>query len=997
MSHHVTQRNFDPARAALYESLFMVGNGHFGIRGAEEEQRHTAFRGCFINGFFEKKPIRYGEWAYGYAKNHETILNVADIASIELSVDGFLLDFASGAIEGYERHLDLDGGRLERDIVWVSPSASRVEVRSSRLVSFRRPDVAAMRYVVLARTAGRVDISSFLDASIRNRITEDGDPRVGSHLPRNPIAWSLAECRGDRLHLSGTTARSRLGISIIARHHALVHRKGRDDAASLPTLEELRAENVARGEKLSAHYSVLLAEGESFILEKFVSVADGTTKELDVLDERAGKAVDEAYAAGYATIEAEQQEDLTRFWRMAGIQIDGDPSVEEGLRFNMFHLFQSAGRDGRTSLAAKGLSGEGYEGHYFWDTEIYAMPFFTYEAPKIARALVDYRIGILDKARERARELSLPGALFPWRTIDGEETSAYYPAGTAQFHIDADISYSLDRYARSAGDEAVYRKGGADLLIETARLWMGLGFFNPRKHDRFCIPCVTGPDEYSTLVDNNAYTNLMAEYNLRRAADVVDWLKAEHPDEFRHLVDRLSLSESETAEWRRASDLMYVPYDTTTGIIPQDDHFLDRPVWDLSSTPRSDFPLLLHYHPLLMYRRRVLKQPDTVLALFLRHERFGLSEKIRNFRFYEPLTTGDSSLSHCIQSVMAAECGFVEKAYDYFVATARMDLDDIHGNSRDGVHIAAMAGSWISVVYGFGGMRETEEGLSFRPSLPPRWKRLSFSITYRGSRFACEYERDRSVYRLVEGRSVQIVHTGKKYRITREAPVEIDERPQPQVWIFDLDGVIADTARLHAKAWMRLTGELGILFDDQKGNAVKGVARMAALRIVLGESAVNYDEAELAALAERKNENYKELIARIGPNDIMPGMAGLLTGLRDEGRVLILASASRNAPEILSRLGIDGLFNGIVDPATLAMPKPDPEIFIRAAELCDARLVDCLALEDGQAGIDAIRAAGIFSVGVGRNLLGADICFDDTRSIDRATIEAAFFVRRAAK
>jgi len=346
---------------------------------------------------------------------------------------------------------------------------------------------------------------------------------------------------------------------------------------------------------------------------------------------------------------------------------------------------------------------------------------------------------------------------------------------------------------------------------------------------------------------------------------------------------------------------------------------------------------------------------------------------------------------------MAAECGFVEKAYDYFMETARMDLDDIHGNSRDGVHIAAMAGSWISVVYGFGGMRETEKGLSFHPVVPKGWNRLRFSLMYRGSRLSCEFGQDRSVYRLVEGKSLRIVHEGKQYRITREAPLEIDERPRPRLWIFDLDGVIADTARLHAQAWERLAGELGLSFDEEKGNAVKGVARMAALRVVLGEKAADYDEAGLGALAERKNGYYRELIARVGPDDILPGVAALLAGLRGEGRTLILASASRNAPEILARLGIAGFFSAVVDPSTLAMPKPDPEIFIRAAELGHARLIDCVALEDAQAGIDAIRAAGIFSVGIGHGLEGTDISFDATRSLDRAAIEAAFFSKRSAK
>jgi beta-phosphoglucomutase len=981
MSRYATEEGYDPGRAALYESLFMVGNGHFGLRGSDEERRHSAFRGTLVNGFFEKRPISYGEWAYGYAKNHETILNVADCASIELSVGGSPLDFGTGTLERYSRRLDMDGGRLERELLWTSPEGLRVSVRSSRLASFEVPELAAMRYEVEALAPCAVALDSFLDGSIRNRASEEGDPRVGSHLDPNPIAWSRLEADGGRLRLSGATERSRLGLALSAGHRAASSRGGEPAVGSV------------RGEELAARYALELAAGETLRLEKFVALVDGRAEELPELEARSGAVLADALARGYEAIEAEQEASLGRFWAGADIEVEGDPAVQEGLRFNAFHLFQSAGRDGRTSIAAKGLSGEGYEGHYFWDTEIYALPFFVYAAPAIARSLVAYRIGSLPKARERAAELSLPGALFPWRTIDGEETSAYYPAGTAQFHIDADIAFALTRYAASTGDESLFAAGGNELLFETARLWMGLGFFNPRRGGRFCIPCVTGPDEYSALVDNNAYTNLMAELNLRKAAEAAARLAGESPEEYRALALRIGLGPEEAEGWRKAARLMYLPSDPETGILPQDDQFMDRPAWDLSATPPESFPLLLHYHPLMMYRRRVLKQPDAVLALFLRHERFSLAQKMRNFRFYEGLTTGDSSLSHCIQSVMAAECGQAGKAYDYFLSTVRMDLDDVHGNSRDGVHIAAMAGSWISAVYGFAGMREEEDCLSFRPMLPPRWSRLAFTLAYRGSRLACEYSKERSRYRLAEGRSLDLVHEGRRYRVTRDSPLVIEEAPRPLAWIFDLDGVIADTAELHFRAWRRLAEELGLPFDRAANEALKGVSRMESLARLLGDRAADYGEAGLAELADRKNGYYRELVAAVGPKDILPGMAPLLESLKGKGASLALASASRNAPEVLERLGIAALFDAIVDPGTLAMPKPDPEIFLRAAELLGARLQDCVALEDAQAGIDAIKAAGMFAVGIGPRLAGADLGFADTASVSRKAVEKAFLDR----
>ncbi len=907
------QDAYEPGKAALYESLFMVGNGHFGMRGSDEERRHSAFRGTLVNGFFEKRPIRYGEWAYGYAKNHETILNVADAASIELAVDGAPLDFGAGVLESYARVLDMDGGRLEREIVWRSPGGARVRVKSSRLASFEAPELAAMRYEVEALSPCRIEVASLLDGSIRNRASEEGDPRVGSHLDPNPIAWSRREAEGAELRLSGSTSRTRLGIALAATHRASALASGR---AALEPKAETGAE--ARGEELSVRFALELPALGRFRLDKLAAIVDGRAEELDALEERSAAVLKAASAWGYEEIESGQAARLARFWAGADIEVEGDPDVQEGLRFNAFHLLQSAGADGRTSIAAKGLSGEGYEGHYFWDTEIYALPFFVYAEPEIARALVMYRIGTLGKARERAAELSLPGALFPWRTIDGEETSAYYPAGTAQFHIDADIAFALTRYANSSGDESVRAAGGDELLFETARLWMGLGFFNPRRGGRFCIPCVTGPDEYSALVDNNAYTNLMAEHNLRAAAEAARRGAGEDPEAYRALAERLGLAPDEPESWLRAADLMYLPSDPETGVLTQDDQFMDRPAWDLGATPREDFPLLLHYHPLMMYRRRVLKQPDAVLAMFLRHERFSLAEKMRAFRFYEPLTTGDSSLSHCIQSVAAAECGLPEKAYEYFLSTVRMDLDDVHGNSRDGVHIAAMAGSWISAVYGFAGMREGAECLSFSPRLPRPWSRLAFALFYRGSRIACEYAKERSGYRLLEGPSVEIFHEGKRHRITRETPVEIDERPKPLAWILGLEGAVAGPGAL----------------------------------------------------------------------ELLPGRRELLASLKAEGRALALASARAGAGETIRGLGLGGLFDAVADAGELAAPPPDPELFLRAAELLGSRLRDCVALVGSQVEVDALKAAGIFAVGLGPGLTRADLLLPGVP--DRAAVEAAF-------
>ncbi|HLY28987.1 MAG TPA: glycosyl hydrolase family 65 protein, partial [Aggregatilineales bacterium] len=453
------------------------------------------------------------------------------------------------------------------------------------------------------------------------------------------------------------------------------------------------------------------------------------------------------------------------------VDIVGDPATQQGVRFNMFHLLQSAGRDGRTNIAAKGLTGEGYEGHYFWDTETYIIPFFLYNNPNISRSLLEYRYRILDKARNRARQMSHPkGALFPWRTINGDECSAYFPAGTAQYHIDADVAFAIKRYHEATGDDAFLIEYGAEILFETARLWVSLGAYIEGKGKAFCINCVTGPDEYSALVDNNCYTNLMARENLNYACHIAAWMQKAAPEAYRQLVKRIGLEEHEIAEWQRAADAMYIPYDENLHIYKQDDNFLNKAAWDFANTPPENYPLLIHYHPLVIYRHQVCKQADFVLALYLLSHKFTLDEKKRNYDYYEKVTTHDSSLSTCIFSIVGSEIGYHDKAYQYFVGTARMDLDDFHGNVKDGIHAANMAGTWLSLVNGFAGMRAHDDVLGFNPYLPGGWQSYSFKVTYRGCLLKVSINKDGAIYELLHGEALTLQHKDQPLTLSKAEP-----------------------------------------------------------------------------------------------------------------------------------------------------------------------------------------------------------------------------------
>ena len=516
-------------------------------------------------------------------------------------------------------------------------------------------------------------------------------------------------------------------------------------------------------------------------LTKYMVYHASQTACAEELCGRAEWTMDRVVNQGFQQLLASQEQYMDDFWRRSDVRIKNimedrikrsTVEIQQAIRFNLFHILQASARAEDTGVPAKGLTGQAYEGHYFWDTEIYLLPFLTYTSPRIARNLLAFRYKMLPQARARATELGHRGAMFPWRTISGEEASAYYAAGTAQYHINADIMYALRKYVQATGDELFLRDYGAEMLVETARLWVDLGFYSDAKGGKFCINGVTGPDEYNAVVNNNAYTNLMARENLRYATQVVEFLRKAKPDAYDALVHKTALERSEVNAWIRAAENMYVPYDEKLKIIPQDDNFLDREPWDFRNTPRDRYPLLLFYHPLNIYRKQVIKQADVVLAMFLLGDVLPPEMKKRNFDFYDPLTTGDSSLSSCVEAIIAAQTGDMDKAIRYGMAALLMDLADVGGNVKDGCHIASMGGTWMMLTYGFGGMRDYDGTLSFWPRRAPEENAiLRFPLTYRGQMLEIEIGVDRVEYALREGERLVIRHETEEVELTRENPL----------------------------------------------------------------------------------------------------------------------------------------------------------------------------------------------------------------------------------
>jgi alpha,alpha-trehalose phosphorylase len=518
-------------------------------------------------------------------------------------------------------------------------------------------------------------------------------------------------------------------------------------------------------------------------LTKYMVYQTSRTASAEELCNRAEWTMDRVTTQGFPHLLAAQERYMDEFWRRSDVRVKDTReertkrstlAIQQAIRFNLFHILQASARAENTGVPAKGLTGQSYEGHYFWDTEIYLLPFLTYTSPWIARNLLTFRYRMLEQARARARELGHRGAMFPWRTINGEEASAYYAAGTAQYHINADIMYALRKYVQATGDEQFLRDCGAEMLVETARLWLDLGFYSDAKGGKFCINAVTGPDEYNTVVNNNAYTNLMARENLRYAARTIEFLRTAEPDAYDALVRKTALEPSEVTSWLRAAENMFVPYDEMLKIIPQDDSFLEREPWDFRNTPHDHYPLLLHYHPLNIYRKRVIKQADVVLAMFLLGDDFPLETKERNFDFYDPLTTGDSSLSSCVEAIIAAQIGDIDKAIQYGMSALLMDLADVGGNVKDGCHIASMGGTWMMLAYGLGGLRDNDGILSFWPRRAPQDNAiLRFPLTYRGRMLEIEIAPGYVEYTLREGERLVIRHEKEEVALTREHPVAV--------------------------------------------------------------------------------------------------------------------------------------------------------------------------------------------------------------------------------
>ena len=738
----------DLERLAQRESIFALSNGHIGLRGNLDEGEPYGIPGTYLNSFHEQRPLPYAESGYGYPEEGQTVVNVTNGKLLRLTVDDEPFDVRYGTVAAHERVLDLRAGTLTRKVDWTSPAGKRVLVRSTRLVSLQHRAVAAICFEVEAVERTRVIVQSELVAN-EEVPAQSGDPRVAAAL-KDPLEALLQDVEPHGAVLVHRTRRS--GLTMAA---------GMDHEVSAPG--EVSEQTDAQPHWARTTVTCVLEPGQVLRVVKYLAYGWSSQRSKEAVRDQAAAALTGARFEGWEALLAGQRAYLDDFWDGADVEIDGDPVLQQAVRFALFHVLQAGARAEGRALPAKGLTGPGYDGHAFWDTEGYVLPLLMYTLPQAAADALRWRAGTLELACQRAATLGLPGAAFPWRTIFGEECSAYWPAGTAAFHLNAVIASAVERYRVITGDNSLEAEVGLDVLVLTARLWCGLGH-----HDRdgaWHIMGVTGPDEYSAVADDNVFTNLMAARNLRLAAAAC----ARNPA----AATALGVDDAESARWLTHAGAVHVPYDTGLGVHPQSEGFTGYDGWDFEAFA-DRYPLMLHAPYVQLYRKQVCKQADLVLAMQWFPDAFSVDDKARNVDYYERITVRDSSLSACSQSVMCAEVGHLELAHDYAHEAALVDLRDLHGNSRDGLHMASLAGAWSTVVEGFGGLREHGSLLGFDPQLPTGISRLTFRLRRQGLRLLVEVTHDQVRCTLrdgVEGGSLALLLCGEQVELTTDVPV----------------------------------------------------------------------------------------------------------------------------------------------------------------------------------------------------------------------------------
>ncbi|NMB61219.1 MAG: beta-phosphoglucomutase [Chloroflexi bacterium] len=937
----ISEDNFDETTMNAKETVFTIGNGYLGTRGTFEEGFPGEIAATLLHGVFDDVPIGFTELA-----------NTPNWLDLRIYINDRIFRMDEGKILSYKRELDLRDATLRRRVTWLSPSGNTLHFEFERFASLADEHLLAVRCRVTS-----VDYSGTLEvrASLAGHVENSG----WTH-------WNWQEqgkTKENIVYLCLQTKKTKISLCEAFRLKLI---------GDVPVQEEFWDSNGAPEKVLRAH----LQAGQLLCIEKLVSVF--TSRDTKIPKTSAIEILHSVQSKGYESLWGEHRAAWEEEWQDSNIIIEGDDDADCALRYSLFQLLIAAPRhDDRVSIAAKSLSGFGYRGHTFWDTEIFILPFFTFTHPEIAGNLLRYRYHTLAGARKKAQEKGFEGACYAWESAaSGEETTprwAMLPdgelvhiwCGDIELHITVDVVFAIYQYWQVTADDDFMVNYGAEIILDTARFWGSRVEWN-EESNRFEINDVIGPDENHDHVNNNAYTNTMVRWNLRKALEIIKWLEITSPEKTIFLKKKLDLTPDRLSHWKCIIAQIYTGFDEESGLFEQFSGYYRLEPLDLSALePRTrSIQTMLGING--AQKVQVIKQPDVLMLLYLLNGEYDEKVLKANWEYYAQHTdlTYGSSLGPAIQAIMATRVGDIEEAYRLFMLAAGTDLEDKRGNAAEGIHAATHGGLWQACVFGFGGLQFTSTGPVATPHLPHRWNRLKFNIQYRGQ----EFEFD------LHAGSTDVVHplqkgNGNSVQRSTSGPVI-------SAAIFDLDGVITDTSEFHYLAWKRLADEEGIPFDRHKNDALRGVSRYESLQKILDGRSL--PDEQLRSLMERKNNYYLEYLEHLNEDNLLPGILDFIEDARQQDVKLAIGSASKNTRLVLEKLKIADLFDAVSDGFSVTRVKPAPDLFFHAAQQLYVKPTNCVVFEDAQAGIKAALDGNFWAVGIGPGvrLVGAHLVMD---------------------
>lgn len=723
----IIEESFDPTTHEISESIFSIGNGYMGQRANFEEQYSgKSLQGSYMAGVYYPDKTRVGWWKNGYPEYFAKVLNSTNWIGIDVTIDGQVLDLAKAQVKNFVRELNMKEGTLSRRFVAVLDGGKEVQIEAIRFVSVKRHEIGAIRYAVTPLNfSGTIQLVPYLDGDVQNK-DSNYEEKFWLEVEKAAAAdVSYVTLKTKKLDFHVTSVMS----FDIFKNGAKVEAQ-----ASLSEKEKY----------VSAEVKVDAAQGETVAIYKYVANVTSRNLGLGELVSTGKKLLAEAKAAGFDTLLQEQVAGWAAKWKESDIIIEGDASAQQAIRFNIFQLNQTYdGSDDRLNIGPKGFTGEKYGGSTYWDTEAYCVPFYLSTADsEISRNLLIYRYKHLEKAKENAKKLGFTkGALYPMVTMNGEECHNEWEITFEEIHRNGAIAYAIYNYVNYTGDKSYLGQYGLEVLAEISRFWeQRVNFSNDK--GQYVMLGVTGPNEYENNVNNNWYTNRIAAWTMEYTLEAIEYLKTNENARYQELVGKLELKEEETNKWQDIINNMYYPYDEERQVFLQQDGFLDKELIAVKDLPQENLPLNQKWSWDRILRSCFIKQADVLQGLYFLGDRYDLETKKRNFDFYEPMTVHESSLSPCLHSIIACELGYQEKAYEMYLRTARLDLDNYNNDTEDGCHTTSMAGTWMSVIQGFGGLKVANDELVLSPFVPSHWTAFSFKAMFRHSRLNVSVTKD---------------------------------------------------------------------------------------------------------------------------------------------------------------------------------------------------------------------------------------------------------------